>query len=199
LIQLGAPPEHVFEAVQPHHVRRLQEQLARERERLQIPPYRTFLFVGVLNERKSAKNLLKAFLQIASKDPDIRLRFVGDGPLRANVEAAAQQSGIGDRIEFAGLFEPDWIVSEYIRATAFVFPSWEDTFGVSVIEALACGVPVICSRFAGVSIYLKNEENSFFINPSDTNFLAERIGALLADESLRAQFIEERIRNRSSI
>jgi glycosyltransferase involved in cell wall biosynthesis len=188
LIALGAPSELVAEAPQVHQVDWIIRQAAKARMKNPASES-TILFVGSLIQRKGIDLLLNAFSKSHIRHPSIRLRVVGDGPLRKSLERQVAQAGLQDRVEFAGFVEPPEIPSEYAKAGLFVLPSLEDTFGVVVVEAIAAGVPVICSSFAGVSAYLKDGEDAFVVDPNDTELLAGRIDRLLDDRALAAQFI----------
>jgi glycosyltransferase involved in cell wall biosynthesis len=188
LIAQGAPLERVAEAPQVHQVDWIVRQAAQAREKNSSSDG-LILYVGSLIERKGVGLLLDAFAQARVRHPSIRLRIVGEGPLRGKLEKKAAQAGLQDRVDFAGFVEPAGIPSEYVEAGLFILPSLEETFGVVVVEALACGVPVICSSFAGVSTYLKDGEDAYIVDPNDTELLAGRMARLLDDRALRAQFI----------
>jgi len=187
LIALGAPPERVFEAPQVHQVKWIAEQSTRAREQKK-PSGELVLCVGSLIERKGVGLLLRAFARASADRPSIRLRIVGDGPLRKKLEKKAAELHIRDRVDFRGFVEPADIPYEYALADLFVLPSLEDTFAVVVVEAMASGVPIVCSTLAGVSTYLQDGEDAFVVDPTDTDALANRIDRLLDDRALRTQF-----------
>ncbi len=189
LVALGAPPERVAEAPQVHQVKWIVRQAALAPTK-KDPSTPVILYVGSLIERKGVGLLLEAFSRIAAIHPSARLRIVGDGPLRKKMEKKAAELGVRDRVDFMGFVEPADIPFEYALADLFVLPSLEDTFAVVVVEAMASGVPVICSPLAGVSTYLQDGEDAFLADPNDTDVLANRIGRLLDDRALHAQFAE---------
>jgi glycosyltransferase involved in cell wall biosynthesis len=188
LIAQGAPPERVVEAPQVHQVDWNVRQAAQAREKNPSSDG-LILSVGSLIERKGLGLLLEAFARARVRHPSIRLRIVGEGPLRGKLEQQVMQTGLQNRVDFAGFVEPDGMPSEYAGAELFILPSFEETFGVVVVEALACGVPVICSSFAGVSAYLTDGDDAYIVDPNDTQLLAGRMDRLLDDRALRAQFI----------
>jgi glycosyltransferase involved in cell wall biosynthesis len=74
------------------------------------------------------------------------------------------------------------VMNLYAAADVYVSPSLEDSFGLPVAEAMACGLPVITSAYAGVAAEIKNETNGFVLsNPQDTQTLAHLLRRLLAD------------------
>jgi len=112
-------------------------------------PERYFLYVGRLVKEKGLLDLLAAYQQLT---PDLReqvgLVIAGDGPLRADLEALARSIFPG-AIHFAGFVHRDELVNYYSLAECLVFPTYTDPWGMVVNEAMACGLPVICSTVAG--------------------------------------------------
>jgi glycosyltransferase involved in cell wall biosynthesis len=187
LIVAGAAPHVILEAPQMHEARIFAAKVEAVKSPARSPDLR-LLFVGALTERKGVELLLRAFRPVAEDHPGIRLRIVGDGPLRPRLEQVVAEMGLRERVEFAGFVNYEDIHNEYAKADAFVLPTLEDAFGVVVVEALAAGVPVICSPFAGAADYIQDGETGFIINPNDTGVLTERIGRLLSDPALRERF-----------
>lgn len=191
LVRSGAPPERVFESPMSHSVAWFGSEAAKARKELLPAEAHTILYVGHLNERKGVTALLNAFAVVAQMQPETRLLMIGDGPLRSSLVATARRLGVHERVEFGGFVQPVDLPGTYARAEIFVLPSLEDTFGVVVVEALACGIPVVCSRYAGVSSHLSDGTNAFIVDPDDIGQLADRILRLLSDPGLRKQFAGE--------
>ncbi|MFN2298692.1 MAG: glycosyltransferase [Anaerolineales bacterium] len=189
LFALGAPPERVTEAPQVHQVKWIMGQADRFRGMSEAPG-ETVLYVGSLIERKGVGLLLRAFARASANRPSIRLRIVGSGPLKNQLTEQVRRLGLQKRVAFSGFIQPADIPREYARADLFVLPSLEDTFAVVVVEAMACGIPVICSPYAGVTAYMKDGRDAFIVDPNDTDLLAQRITQALDDRSLRARFVE---------
>jgi glycosyltransferase involved in cell wall biosynthesis len=188
-VRYGADREKVLEAPQVHDIQWLSSRVEAERKD-SLPGLGTVLYIGSLTERKGVDLLLDAFARAAAAHPTARLRIVGNGPMRTALERKARQTGFRDRIDFIGFVEPARIPAEFAGAEMFILPSREDTFGVVVVEALACGVPVICSTFAGVSGYLRDGEDAFVVDPRDADRLAGGITRLLEEDSLRSRFAD---------
>jgi len=130
--------------------RALQERSQAESQRLALGlPERYFLFVGRLIREKGVFDLIEAY---AGLSPDIRkkigLVLVGDGRERAELEKAARVVSPG-KIIFRGFVQRDRLVTDYALAEVFVFPTHSDAWGLSVNEAMACGLPVIVADVAG--------------------------------------------------
>jgi glycosyltransferase involved in cell wall biosynthesis len=184
LLAAGVPRENVLEAPQIHEARAFASKIAADGRSARLP-HPLVLYVGALIERKGVQLLLEAFRRVAQMHPTAHLRFVGEGPLRAQLERRVAEWGLTERIELTGFIDYAQIHLQYAQADLFVLPTLEDAFGVVVVEALSAGVPVICSPFAGAADYLQDGESGFIVDPEDTRRLAERIGMLLSDARLR--------------
>jgi len=108
-------------------------------------PSDQLLFVGRLKEGKGPQYLLEAFGRLASDYPDYSLQLVGDGPLREELEAQASTLGIADRVSFRGEVPNDELPALYADSRAFVLPSRSEGLPRTVLEAMACGRPVVTS------------------------------------------------------
>lgn len=101
------------------------------------PDAPVLLYVGRLSREKNIALALDAFEAVRSGMPDAALAVVGDGPLRASLQARHPQ------VHFAGLQTGDALASYYASADFFLFPSMVDAYGLEVTEALASGLPVL--------------------------------------------------------
>jgi glycosyltransferase involved in cell wall biosynthesis len=108
-----------------------------------------FLCVARLSPEKGCDVLITAFATAFRTTPGVRLRLVGDGPMRPSLEQLALRLGIADKIDFVGLRSGEDVRAEMYAADAFVLASRFESFGVVVIEALACGLPVVATASGG--------------------------------------------------
>lgn len=106
----------------------------------------TFVFVGNLLAAKGVHDLVAAFEKVHRLSPHVRLIVVGDGRERAALEKAAFEAGISSCIEFIGQVNAVGVREALQRAHVLVLPSQFEAFGVSLIEAMAAGLPVIASH-----------------------------------------------------
>jgi glycosyltransferase involved in cell wall biosynthesis len=108
---------------------------------------RTALFVGRLIHWKGVRLAVHVIAHPLASD--WRLRFVGEGPERAEIERLAGELGVADRVELAGHLPRDEVLAQYAAADALLFPSFRDAAGWAVAEASAAGCPVVCLPLGG--------------------------------------------------
>lgn len=104
------------------------------------------LFVGRLKETKGVRELLAAFIQVADAVPEATLRFVGTGPLREELEVTVREHGLTDCVTFAGRVPNEALPAVYAESAVFALPSEVEGFPRTVLEAMACGTPVVTSE-----------------------------------------------------
>lgn len=190
-IALGARPDHVFIGIQTVDVdamaqksRTLHEASQTYREEQNISG-KIILFTGYLNQRKGVIHLLKAFALLWAQMPDVHLVLAGEGPEKKKLVDFCRVNGLIDAVTFAGFIPRDALPSFYAAADVFVLPSLEDTFGVVVNEAMAAGLPVVCSMYAGAAQDLIVEGvNGYRVDPVDHQQLAQRLFDILSSPAV---------------
>lgn len=110
-----------------------------------VDPKQQLLFVGRLKDGKGPHYLIDAFSELAPEYPDLSLKLVGDGPLRDDLEEQAASLGIDDRVDLLGEVPNDELPQLYNESLAFVLPSLSEGLPRTVLEAMACGRPVVTS------------------------------------------------------
>lgn len=145
------------------------------------------LSCGRLNEQKNFPLLLRAFSRVAKERP-ARLVILGRGRQKKNLSGLARELGMGDDVYFLGFKQNPY---KYMaRADIFALTSAWEGFGIVVVEAMACGLPVISTRYPGGSQELiKNGENGLLVPLGDEAALAKGMLALLADKELREKLV----------
>jgi glycosyltransferase involved in cell wall biosynthesis len=141
------------------------------------------LFVGRLRHYKGVDVLLHAMRKL-----DAHLLIVGTGPMEAEWRAIAEDGELNQKVTFAGDLSDSALVTAYHAADVFVLPSTNraEAFGIVQLEAMACGLPVVCTELGtGTSFVNRSGETGFVVRPGDPEALAAAIDKLLDNEELR--------------
>jgi len=159
------------------------------RARLGIVGDYVFAFSG-LSLQKNIDNLLKAFARLRSGEAHrCQLVVVGKVPLRgAELSRLARELGIGDSVVFTGHLDDADVAMLLAHAAVLAFPSRYEGFGLPVLEAMQCGVPVACSNAA--SLPEVAGQAALYFDPDDIDQMSRTINALLSDVALRDRLIE---------
>jgi glycosyltransferase involved in cell wall biosynthesis len=144
---------------------------------------RVLLYVGRLAREKNLDLLLAAARRLAAWRDDFVLLLVGDGPGRQQLERDAARLGIGRHVRFSGWVDHDRLRPYFAAATLFVFPSVTETQGLSLLEAMAHGVPVVASVGPAIGDLVEPGRNGLLVAP-ESGDLSEAIDALLDDPAL---------------
>jgi glycosyltransferase involved in cell wall biosynthesis len=143
------------------------------------------VFLGRLRRYKGAQHAIRALPLVLASVPGARLTIVGDGPYRAELERLARELGVADRIVFRGAVRQSDKVAALNRAQVAVNPSPKEGWGLTVIEANACGVPVVASRSPALVESVRDGETGLLVTHGDHEALAAGIVRLLTDRGLR--------------
>jgi len=144
------------------------------------------LFVGRLAEQKGLRYLLQTLpLLHESAETPFELRILGDGPQRQEMESMVERMRLTNLVHFVG-----WVPSEEVKAylqdsDIFVLPSLIEGLPISVLEAMACGLPVVTTDTRGNNELVRSGENGFLVPVGDVESLATSLRVLIADLSLR--------------
>ena len=117
--------------------------------------------------------------------PDVRLKIAGSGPQRKELQALVHDLDLEEHIEFVGRLGSTEIISLYQSADGLLNPATVDNMPNSLLEALACGVPVISTDVGGVPYIVRHEHTALLVPPGDAQQMADAIMRLFADPELR--------------
>lgn len=180
---LGVPRRRIVPGYDTLDLARLRTQGNRDAP---VPAFasRAFVIVARLVPKKNIAAALRAYAAYRARGGSKRrLRILGDGPLEAELKAEAEALAIGDAVDFAGFVQTEAVSDTLRAALALLLPSVEEQFGFVVIEAMALGVPVICSRNAGaVDLMVDDGLNGFVVDPADSDAIASAMLTLDRDE-----------------
>jgi glycosyltransferase involved in cell wall biosynthesis len=149
------------------------------------------LSVGRLTPRKGLDNLIRGLARL-SFEQGIRARLVIVGgnsdladpaltPEIARLQALAAEEGVADRVLFTGRRSREFLKLYYSAADLFVTTPWYEPFGITPLEAMACGTPVIGADVGGIRFSVMNGVTGFLVPPNDPAVLAARAAELLRD------------------
>jgi len=135
------------------------------------------LFVGILTPRKGVDYLLKAIRIVKNRRSDFILEIIGGGPFKNEYEKLAVELGL-DNVVFLGSVEDETKIAAMKNCHFFILPSVYENFGVVLIEAMACGKPVITTLSGGQKEFV-NKDNGILVPPKDPEALAKAIDYML--------------------
>lgn len=144
--------------------------------------------VARLQPEKGVDVLLRAASRIVDRRPECTLVVMGDGPLRAMLEAQAARLGLAGHVHFLG-FRPD-VPALLPLLEVLVVPSLSEGAPLVVLEAMAAGVPVVASATGGIPDQIRHEEDGLLVPPGDDAALAAAVLCLLEDPALARRYGE---------
>lgn len=152
--------------------------------------------IGRFVEQKGQMVLIEALAQLADSHPDIHLTLVGDGEMRADLEAAIRQQGLEQMVTLTGWLSEDEVQAQIAGAHALVLPSFAEGLPMVIMEAMAAGRPVISTFVAGIPELVVPGETGLLVPAGDVDALARAIGSLseLSTDALQAMGNKGRIR-----
>ena len=154
------------------------------------------LFIGRIVEEKGLQDLLHAVKLLAGDLPDASALILGEGQERVEMEALSQALGISDRVHFAGWVAPESIPTYLAAADIFVGPSrrapdgWVEAQGLTFLEAMAAGTPVIASRLGGILDSVTDGETGLLVDERSPAQIAAAVRKLGADPELASRMAE---------
>lgn len=145
------------------------------------------LYVGRLRRYKGAHDLLEAMARVAQQIPDVRCAIVGKGEEETALRAHATRLGLDARVEFLGYVDGPEKVALMQRARVLVNPSRKEGWGLTVLEANACGTVAIGAAGTGLSEAIQHGRTGFLYDANDVEALAQYMLRVLTDDALRQE------------
>ncbi|GAB4442557.1 MAG: hypothetical protein Kow0031_24670 [Anaerolineae bacterium] len=138
------------------------------------------LFVGRFNAFKNVETLVEAAARLNEMGvSNFELQLVGEGSRRANVERLIIEKGLTRQVQLLGWVERDAIAERYRQADVFVTATTWEGMPNTVLEGMACGLPVVATRASGLSELVKEGVNGYLVDINDSATLARRIADLI--------------------
>ncbi|MFD7881703.1 glycosyltransferase family 4 protein [Streptomyces bauhiniae] len=150
---------------------------------------RTVVYVGRMDRSSAWKGvdvLVRAFARLAADVPEARLRLVGDGDALPGLRALAAELGVAERLETPGALSGDALTDAVCTAAVLALPSLTEaeSFGMALVEGMACATPVVGSAVGGIPHVIADGETGVLVPPGDPEALAVACTELLTDGEL---------------
>ena len=165
---------------------------------------RIVLHVGRMVPRKGVDNLIRGFAGLTRlTDEPLRLIVVGGDSERPDPDpepelrrlmSIAVEEGVSDLVTFAGRVQRERLRYYYCAADVFVTTPWYEPFGITPLEAMACGTPVIGSNVGGIKFSVRDGETGYLVPPRDPDALANTLHYLLRDFRVLTVFRSQAVR-----
>ena len=163
------------------------------KQKYQLKNQEYCLFVGRIGHEKNIFFLIEAFETLIKEKPDLNLLIIGDGPERKNIEKECERKGLSNSVIFTGYLNKKEVFTSYKIAKLMLFPSKTETQGLTVVESLLCGTPVIGINKLGVKNVIGNNMGGITTTESIKDYTAACL-KLLNDESLYKEYVQKAIK-----
>ncbi len=158
-----------------------------KKEKRYRPKKFTLLYVGRLNKEKNIEDLIHIFAKFA-KDKDVILKIIGDGAEKEKLEILSKTLKIEKKIQFLGWVKREELSKEYNSANMFITLSEMETFGIVILEAMACGLPILGANALAIPELVTNNKNGFLINKKDEIEILNKLQLIYEDKNMQAEF-----------
>ena len=141
--------------------------------------------VALFRPEKRQEDLVVALSQLSAERVDFECVFAGDGPNRTKVESLVTKFGLADRIRFLGHIDRQLVRELLARSGIFVLPSAVEGLPLSVMEAMANGLPIVATHAGGTAELVVHTETGFLVPPRRPDLIAKYVKKLLDDPEMR--------------
>ena len=143
---------------------------------------RYILYTGRLSYRKGLFDFIECGIEVCEEHPDIKFKLTGKGPLLDKLKNIVADSGYEDRFEFLGHVDKSKLIELYQNATIFVLPSHYEGLPTTLLEAMACGQPVVATAVSGNLDVIEYGKNGILVPIKSPDKMADAVSSLLDDE-----------------
>lgn len=153
----------------------------------------TFLYVGRFNEEKNIDLLLKYFKDF-SYGKDVKLKLIGSGPEEEKIKEFITENNLKNKIEILRWKRREELPFYYSAADCFITLSDSETFGIVILEAMACGLPIIGANATSIPELIQDKINGFLVDIEDESSVLDKMTLLYKDQNLQRTFSENSIK-----
>ncbi len=155
-------------------------------------PGPTILFAGLLTPNKGVFDLMAVIPELVRTIPDLRVLLAGTGDLK-KMQALLKTRRIEESVCLLGWVDPQDLIGYYHQAHLFVLPSYYEGLPMVMLEAMACGLPIVSTKVGGIPELIEEEVNGLLIAPGDRKALSKALSTLLSDPARRKKMAEANI------
>jgi glycosyltransferase involved in cell wall biosynthesis len=152
----------------------------------------TILFAGLLTENKGVFDLISVIPKLVTKVPSVRVLLAGSGDI-IKIQSMLRSLNVQGSVHFLGWVSPQELIRYYFRSHLFVLPSYYEGLPMVMLEAMACGLPVVSTKVGGIPELIEEGENGILIDPGDKDALFKALTTLLTEPVLRDKMAEANI------
>ena len=152
-------------------------------------------FMGRLEAMKSVDLFPEMLYLLKPKFPDLKMMMTGEGSLKDRLFQEFDEKGVSSMVDYRGVVETEEVPVLINKSRVFLYPSRREPFGLSIVEAMACGVPVITTDVFGPREIISHNYDGIAVPPDDVEALVKAIETLLKDDELRKRISENALRS----
>jgi glycosyltransferase involved in cell wall biosynthesis len=152
---------------------------------------KNLVYMGRVGYEKSIDDVIRAVVEVKKKIPDIQLHIVGDGPEKENLQKLANDLGLAENVHFDGFLQGDDLIRALQKSDIFLSGSKSENMPLSILEAMAVGLPIIAVSSLGLVEIVADGQNGFLTSPGNPTEMADKVLELFADEKKLKNFSEK--------
>ncbi|MGY5865779.1 MAG: glycosyltransferase family 4 protein [Candidatus Thorarchaeota archaeon] len=152
-------------------------------------------FMGRLETMKSVDLFPEMLFLLKSKYPNLMMMMTGEGSLKDWLFNEFDEKGVSSMVDYRGVVDTDDVPVLINKSRIFLYPSRKEPFGLSIVEAMACGVPVITTNVFGPREIITHSYDGFAVPPDDVQALVGAVETLLKDKDFRKRIAENALKS----